>query len=182
MANWAAAHYNYYLTFVRDFMERRGSVLDIGSGCGQNTAMLARYAERALGVEPESFGHSFAVKNNRTSGAEFYSTEFPTGMVGRGPFDYIFCIETIEHVMYGKQVALIQAALDMLAPDGRMFITTPNETTPSGPHIGVWSPDQCARIRAEFGERIVKWGWFSNLRPGDGFVAKDGTHHAVVLK
>lgn len=34
LANWAATHYAYYLTFVREFMERRGQILDIGCGCG----------------------------------------------------------------------------------------------------------------------------------------------------
>lgn len=179
LAGWAAAHYDYYLTFVREFMERHGRVLDIGSGCGQNTAMLARYATMAVGVEPERVGYEFAVQHN-SAAAIFDNCAFPSRPLEA--FDYIFCIETIEHVAYEKQIELIDAALGMLREGGRMFITTPNEDTPSGPHRGVWSPAWTQKLVDRFGGRIVKRGWFDNTQPGAGFVEPSGTHHAWVLR
>lgn len=182
LANWAATHYAYYLTFVRDFVERRGKILDVGCGCGQNTAMLARYSERALGIDPESFGIGFAKKHNASGGAEFICGHFPHGEVWeRRPFDYIFCIETMEHIEYRVQEDFMQAALDLLAPDGRLFITTPNETSASGPHHGIWTPEWLGKMAAKFGERIVRRGYFNNLKADEGFV-ESGTHHAWVLK
>ena len=32
LCHWASVHYDYYLNFVRDYMERRGDTLDIGCG------------------------------------------------------------------------------------------------------------------------------------------------------
>ena len=32
ICRWASTHYDYYLNFVRDYMERRGDVLDVGCG------------------------------------------------------------------------------------------------------------------------------------------------------
>lgn len=178
LANWAATHYAYYLNFVREFMDKRGDILDIGCGCGQNTAMLARYGN-AIGVDPESFGIGFAKKYNAGSGAQFMQSGFPCEMPHQ--FDYIFCVETIEHVNHGVQATFINAALAMLRPDGMMFITTPNETSASGPHHGIWAPDHLKLMEDGFGCRIVKRGYFSNVRPGDGFV-EGGTHHAWVLQ
>lgn len=181
LALWAAAHYAYYLTFVRDYIEKRVymRILDIGCGAGQNTAMLARYAEFVTGIDSDKKGIAFAVKHNAGSGADFVWGEFPNQLTGS--YDYIFCIETIEHVLYDKQIALIEAALGMLRDGGRMFITTPNETSPSGPHHGIWTPEWMRGIMEKFGTRVEKRGYFSNTAPGEGFV-EAGTHHALVLR
>lgn len=140
--------------------------------------MLARYGD-AIGIDPESFGIGFANKYNATGGAKFMLGRFPVEMPHQ--FDYIFCIETIEHVDYAKQPEFISAALAMLRPDGMMFITTPNETTASGPHHGIWVPQRLEQMVTGFGSRIVKRGFFDNTRAGEGFV-EGGTHHAWVLR
>ena len=177
IASWASVHYDYYLNFVRDYMERRGDVLDIGCGAGQATAMLARYAENAVGVDPDAAVFEFAVKHN--SGPAFINASFPYDTPRR--FDYIFCVETMEHIPYDKQTEFIDKALAMLRPNGRMFITTPNETTPSPPHVGVWSPEVVAIMEARLEGRVVRHGWFNNTQPV-GFLDTPSTHHAWVLR
>src|SRR3990167_335272 len=76
MAGWARTHYDFYLNFVRDYMERRGDVLDIGCGAGQCTAMLARYANKALGVDSDKDVIAFALKHNIARDAFFANQPF----------------------------------------------------------------------------------------------------------
>ena len=177
IASWASTHYDYYLNFVREYMERRGDVLDIGCGAGQATAMLARYSENAVGVDSDATVFEFAVKHN--GGAAYINAPFPYETTRT--FDYIFCVETMEHIPYEQQEAFIDKALAMLRPDGRMFITTPNESSASPPHVGVWSPQVVEALANRLGDRIVRRTYFSNGQPTE-FFSTPSTHHAWVLR
>ena len=179
IASWASTHYDYYLNFVREYMERRGDVLDIGCGAGQATAMLSRYAEFSEGIDSDEAVIKFARKWNSGERISFFKGSFPEGAVG--VYDYIFCIETIEHVPYEKQTEFIDAALGRLRAGGLMFITTPNETTSSPPHVGVWSPQVVEALANRLGGRIVRRAWFSNTQPTE-FLSAPSTHHAWVLR
>lgn len=179
LANWASTHYDYYLNFVRDYMEKRGDTLDIGCGAGQSTAMLARYSSSAIGIDADAAVIAFANKWNAGNHTTFIIGSFPDQV--SGSYDHIFCIETIEHVPYDKQDAFIDAAMAMLRPGGLMFITTPREDEPSPPHIGVWSPTIVDALTKRLGDRIVRQGYFNNQSPV-GFGDAPSTHHAWVLR
>ena len=181
IASWASTHYDYYLNFVRDYMERRGDVLDIGCGAGQCTGMLARYSRCATGVDSDATVIDFARRHNAASGALFVQGAFPDTAEPHWQFDYIFCVETMEHIPYGKQAEFVDRALDMLRPDGRMFITTPNEETPSAPHVGVWSREWMGLMAARLDGRVVRRAYFSNTQPTE-FLSTPSTHHAWVLQ
>ena len=181
MAGWASTHYDFYLNFVREFMERRGDVLDIGCGAGQATAMLARYADSAAGIDSDESVVAFANKHNSAT-ARFIYGAFPSKVFSGGDrFDYIFCVETMEHLPYEQQHYFIARALKMLRDGGRMFITTPNESSASPPHIGIWTKEWTQGMVAHLGERIVKRGYFSNTNPAAGML-ETGSHHAWVLR
>ena len=179
LSNWACTHYDYYLNFVREYVERRGDVLDIGCGAGQCTAMLARYADSAVGIDIDPEVIKFANKWNVGNRTTFIYGFFPSKAAGT--YDYIFCVETIEHVPYEQQAVFIDRALAMLRPDGRMFITTPNEETPSAPHVGVWSREWMGLMAARLDGRVVRRGYFNNVQPV-GFQNEPSTHHAWVLR
>ena len=179
IAAWASTHYDYYLNFVREHMERRGDVLDIGCGAGQATAMLSRYAEFSEGIDSDEAVIKFARKWNAGDRIGFFNGSFPAGAVG--VYDYIFCIETIEHVPYDKQTEFIDLALGRLRHGGHMFITTPNETSSGPPHVGIWTPQVVEVLAKRLGARIERRGWFSNGQPV-GFLDTPSTHHAWVLR
>ena len=143
--------------------------------------MLARYSRCATGVDNDSAVIDFARRHNAASGALFVQGTFPETAESHWRFDCIFCVETMEHIPYEKQAAFIDAALGMLKPDGRMFITTPNESSASPPHVGVWTEAKVAELVARLGEHIVKRGWFSNSQPV-GMLDTPSTHHAWVLR
>jgi len=179
-AGWACDHYDFYLNFVREHVDKRGRILDIGCGAGQNTSMLARYGDRAIGIDSDPKAITFATKNNKTAGTEFINGSFPEDL-DQGGFDYIFCIETIEHVPYEQQIKFLLAALDKLYDGGRMFITTPNEQIAEPPHIGIWSRSWIPTIFHHIEKNIERRAFFDNKYP-DGFVEDESSHYAMVLK
>ena len=179
-AAWAATHYDFYLNFVRDYMEPHGQALDLGCGAGQNTAMLGRYCDLAIGVDSDPDAIEFAIKHNGDIHTTFIAGTFPEYDVAM-QYDYIFCVETMEHVPYDKQFDFLDAALGRLTPNGLMFITTPDEETVAPPHIGIWSSEFFPRVLEHLEDRIVRYGHFDNKNPGVGFVRRKSSHHALVL-
>jgi 2-polyprenyl-3-methyl-5-hydroxy-6-metoxy-1,4-benzoquinol methylase len=182
MASWARTHYKFYLAFVERFMDKKGIVLDIGCGAGQYTAMLARYAATARGLDHDTKAIDFAKKHNRTTGATFRWGNFPHAIKPSERFDYLFCIETMEHVWHDEQMVFLKAAFDVLSPDGMLFITTPNEQTSSGPHIGIWNTEHRKKVADHFGESVLYKGFISNQEPEKGFNDEPQSHLVLVVK
>jgi SAM-dependent methyltransferase len=182
MANWARIHYQYYLAFVERFMNRKGRVLDIGCGSGQSTAMLARYSVTAHGLDRDTKAIDFANKHNRITGATFACGKFPRALSPDERFDYIFCIETIEHVLHDEQMRFLTWALEMLTPDGMLFITTPNEQASGGAHVGIWDTEHRKKVVEHLGERAIYRGFISNIDPEAGFSDELQSHLVLVAK
>jgi len=174
---WASVHYRFYLNFVEHFMERRGRVLDIGCGNGQNTAMLGRYSEYVEGIDPDV---EFASKYNAGEWVKFIKGRFPENINRESRYDYIFCVETIEHVPYDEQEGFIGVALGLLAPNGMMFITTPNEQSAGGDHKGIWTNDIARNRVFKFHNHVVCYGFFSNANPV-GICSHGASHRMMVL-
>lgn len=181
LRHWADVHYDYYLNFVREYVDRRGHILDIGCGAGQCVAMLARYGESATGMDSDVEVIAFANKHNVVAGATFVRGAFPSKWFGDKRYDYIFCVETMEHIAHDQQDHFLDRALALLTPGGLMFITTPREDTPSPPHIGVWSEGRAETIAARLGDRVLRRAYFSNTNPAV-FLDEPATHHAWVLR
>jgi 2-polyprenyl-3-methyl-5-hydroxy-6-metoxy-1,4-benzoquinol methylase len=182
MEGWARAHYFFYLAFVERFMEKTGAVLDIGCGAGQYTAMLARYSITARGLDHDTKAIDFAKKYNRTTGATFRWGNFPHAIKPSERFDYLFCIETMEHVWHDEQMVFLKAAFDVLNPDGMLFITTPNEQASSAPHIGIWNTEHRQKVAEHFGESVLYKGFISNQEPEKGFNDEPQSHLVLVVK
>ena len=155
-------------------------MLDIGCGAGQCTAMLARYSNKALGVDSDKDVIAFARKHNSAGDTFFADQSFPCPLPQT--YSYIFCIETMEHIPYEKQHHFLAEALKLMAHDGRMFITTPNESTPAPPHGGIWTKQWAADMEKHLGERVVRRGYFDNTNPGGGMQDKEASHRAWVLR
>lgn len=179
-ASWASTHYDFYLSFVRDYMEPRCKVLDIGCGAGQNTAMLARYSDSSTGIDSDPKAARFAEKYNTVTGAKFILGTFPE-YIPPLKMDYIFCIETMEHIPYEKQFRFLDSALELLETGGLMFVTTPNEEIVEPPHIGIWTTRWLPRILEHLTGRIKKRGYFDNENPDAGILSKPSSHYAFVL-
>ena len=180
-AKWAINHRTLYLNFVSEYVERLGNVLDIGCGAGQNTAMLSRYANGVTGIDSDEKAITFARKYNESPGVKFVHGKFPACAVWGDSFDYIFCVETMEHVAYDEQEEFIDKAVLMLRDGGYLFITTPREDSASAPHIGVWSPFWTEKMKKRFAANVVAH-WYVDNTQGKTTVDAEIRHHALVMQ
>lgn len=170
LARFSREHYFLYLYFVRNWMECRGRVLDIGSGTCQRTSMLSRYSTHVDGVELDPVQARFGGKYNGGGSISLYVGSYPEQFSILDPiptFDYIFASEIIEHVPLEEQERFIGFSLSILNPGGRMFITCPNDglggkpVTRGSPHVGLWGEKEHSDMVASLGPRVLFSGYAS---------------------
>lgn len=103
-----------------------GEVLDVGSGEGYGSAILARSAKTVVGVDvdPASIEHSrlnYSQENLRFVQASALELE---GHFPDCSFDLVVCFELIEHV--DEQQQLVATMARVLREDGLLLISTPD--------------------------------------------------------
>jgi O-antigen biosynthesis protein len=101
------------------------NVLDLGSGEGYGTALLASHASRALGVDidPAAVAHANAKYGGPS--VRFEVADMADASAIADGFDLIVCFEAIEHVASPEDV--VDAARRALAVDGVFIVSTPNK-------------------------------------------------------
>jgi SAM-dependent methyltransferase len=138
--------------------------IDMASGEGYGSAVLARAAASVVGVEanPEAFEHArlrYGSSNIR----------FARGLVEEfaEPADAVVFLQTIEHLQ--DPGGTLEHFRSLVAPDGRVFLSTPNVLTlaPQGAersdnpwHVHEYRPAEFERLcRAHF-EDVEMYGLF----------------------
>lgn len=111
----------------------RGRVLDVGCGAGH---LSARYQGDYVGVDRDASVIALAR-------SLYPSRSFRTAMPEAGPFDTVAALAVIEHVP--DPGALLAALRALLAPDGRIVITTPRPFSriihDTGARLGLFSQE-----------------------------------------
>ena len=101
-------------------------VLDMACGEGYGSAVLARGAADVLGVDANPEAHEHARLRYRQD-----NLHFERGLVEThgeaGAFDAVVFLQTIEHVH--DPVAVLSHLRSLLAPDGAVYVSTPNLLT-----------------------------------------------------
>lgn len=111
-------HYHNYL--LRHLPDRRDSVLDIGSGLGQFSRILAEHFRYVEGIDfspkmvEEATARSSSINNIRYRCVDFLETEFP-----EKSFDCITSIATLHHLPFRRTIEKIRT---LLRPGGRLLI------------------------------------------------------------
>ena len=155
LARFNRCHYLYYRALIEDHVERRGCVMDLGCGTGQRTNMLTRYAEKVIGVDVEPLKVAAAQFLNGGGGTITYifGNIMEAGVNEFGPFDYVFCVDVVEHIALDSQVAFVRRAMEGLVPGGKLLLTTPRDKKieRKHPHIGLWDAEMADNMAKQFG-------------------------------
>ncbi len=109
-----------------------GNVLDLGCGVGYGSSLLAPRVSRVVCLDISLPAVSLALRGGRgdtSTGAVADACDLP---FPAGHFDWVVCLEVIEHV--AQPAALIAEISRVLAPHGRLLLSTPNRPVYSGSH------------------------------------------------
>jgi len=113
--------YQYVLPYITN-----KNVLDIASGEGYGSNLIARFASKVVGVDVDKEVISKAKILYPRSNLEFIhgsAVEIPLDQT----FDVIISFETIEHLAANLHNIFLQEITRLLAPDGILIISTPNK-------------------------------------------------------
>jgi SAM-dependent methyltransferase len=163
-------------------------VLDLGSGEGYGSAILAETAADVLGVDidAEAIEHARRTYARPNLRFEIGSIE-ALGTIPDDAFDVVVCFEVIEHVREHDPV--IAAVRRVLSPGGVFLVSTPdrdryNAGRPPNPfHVRELSRDElCALLDTTFSTRAL---WTQHLAVGSAFRAvaperTSGSHTVTV--
>lgn len=110
---------------------RGKDVLDVASGEGYGTALLAQVARSAVGVEiaadaVEHASHSYAAENLSYVAGDARALPIPDAA-----FDVVVSFETIEH--FAEQSQFLQEVGRVLRPGGLLIVSTPDRDNYSPP-------------------------------------------------
>lgn len=101
-------------------------VLDVGSGEGYGSAILATRADHVVGIDVDGSAITHAQRAyGSNSRLHFRHVEVGPLPFEDAEFDLIVCFEVIEHL--AKPEALLPELARVLAPSGTLLISTPNK-------------------------------------------------------
>jgi SAM-dependent methyltransferase len=124
------------------------SVLDAGCGEGYGTAMLARVASRALGIDRPAVAAAAAARH-AGSGAAYEGVDLER-LAGLGRrFELVVSFQVIEHVI--DPVGYLRALAACTAPGGTLVVTTPNRlmSVSENPyHLREWTAPELRALAA----------------------------------
>lgn len=109
---------------------RRGQrILDVGGGSSETTARCAERGAFACGVDPFvaplRFLHT-EMRRRGVSGTAYAGGDVHALPFASGSFDRVVMLEVIEHIPRSGAVRYLAELRRVLAPGGRLFLTTPN--------------------------------------------------------
>ena len=100
-------------------------VLDIASGSGYGTQMLAQVASKVYGVDNNEEAIKYARKNFSAANIEYKLGNGEMIPMEDDSVDVVVTFETIEHIQ--DHTRFLREIKRVLKPDGLLLISTPND-------------------------------------------------------
>jgi SAM-dependent methyltransferase len=137
-------HYHRYL-FARSFV-RGLDVLDVASGEGYGSALLAQVARSVVGVEYSEPTVRGAVGNFVRPNLRFLRADARALPLADACVDAVVSFETIEH--FDRQDEFLREIRRVLRPDGRFIVSTPDRDvySPAGSAANPFHVHELSRL------------------------------------
>lgn len=147
--------YEWILRIAGDLRGKK--VLDLGSGDGSFTYVLAKAGAEVVGIDNEELGLTYAAENLRSvdphnnlkysfKAASAYELPFESDS-----FDFIVCCDVIEHL--NEPEKMLAEASRVLKDGGKFVLTTPYRLTefPQDPnHVREYYPEEMKELVAKY--------------------------------
>lgn len=101
------------------------TVLDIASGSGYGSALIAEDAKKVIGVDISQEAIDYANKSYKKKNVEFIKGDGTKIPLGNNSVDVVVSFETIEHIEDYKQ--FMDEIKRVLTTDGVLILSTPND-------------------------------------------------------
>jgi len=101
-------------------------VLDVASGAGYGSALLAEKAEVVCGLDIDRQAIEFAAQKYRRDNLRYCRGSIVDLPFADNSFEVIVSFETIEHIGEELHERFLEEAVRVLSPDGFMVISTPD--------------------------------------------------------
>lgn len=169
LAKWATQHLKMYLTFSPFITDAKNNViLDIGCGVGHATLTLSSLfsKSRFIGIDMDYEAVEFAMRYNTNDHIQ-YLTRNIFEFNSTKKFTYIFALEILEHIPALLHDLFIQKCLDLLADDGKLFLTTPNaldEKDSAYGHIGMLNACRAPKFFSKYRNNIAVSSFIDNKK------------------
>jgi SAM-dependent methyltransferase len=101
-------------------------VLDVGAGSGRDLAVLLALGHDARGIEPNAAMRAIALRRHPALDGRLAPGALPDiGQPFGGAFDAVVCSAVLMHLSPAELVASLRAFAAVLAPAGRVLLSTP---------------------------------------------------------
>jgi SAM-dependent methyltransferase len=188
-SKWANEHWGLYKAFISD-MRDDSTILDLGCGVGFCTINLSDVFKNSkiYGYDIDSVSTNFGIEYNSNENIKYLCEDIINNKLIKS--DFIFLVETLEHIKHQYHYTLIDNCLEALNNDGLLFISTPNEQTfvdGDRGHVGILTNEFFIKFKERYHDKIVSIEYYENTKllddNCDNYINKnDGSHFKIILK
>ena len=147
------------------------TVLDVGAGSGRDAAALARRGHRVVAVEPTRELRREGQRLHAGLAIDWVDDHLPGLQVLRQPrhsFDLILLTAVWMHLDTTEQVAAMAAIADLLADEGRVFMSLRHGPVPEGRRMFEVSAAATASLAAKHGLALLHLAERGDMLGRDG--------------
>jgi 2-polyprenyl-3-methyl-5-hydroxy-6-metoxy-1,4-benzoquinol methylase len=153
-------HEQKYQAYRTDWIKPKGEVIELGCHVGFNVIKWARDGFNVTGVDISKSLLDQAKDRVRRQPREVrcrikWIKSFIESLPVDKKYDTIVVTETLEHVI--NPLTILEKARDLLAKNGKIYVTSPNVKTGNNSHVRGVSSYYMRELAHKSGLKITKW-------------------------